>query len=83
MADPLSYAICKKPLDENSEYVYVQEGNVISIIIFRNKGYYYTCTDAYTQNIHTHTPLSPLELKSSHEYEYTLKPMSLYNESLN
>ena len=58
MADPLSYAICKKPLDENSEYVYVQEGNVISIIIFRNKGYYYTCTDAYTQNIHTHTPLS-------------------------
>lgn len=38
----------KKPLDENSDYVYVQERNVIAIIIFRSKGYYYTCTGAYT-----------------------------------
>lgn len=38
----------KKTLDENSDYVYIQERNIIPIIIFRSKGYYYTCTGAYT-----------------------------------
>ena len=72
MADPLSYVICEKSLDENSEYVYIQERNVIAIIfIFRNKSYYYTHTDAYTQNIYMSTHISKSNLAAEYHSWHT------------
>lgn len=57
LADPLSYVICEKSLDENSEYVYTQERNVVAIILFLEIRAI-THAQMHTQNIHmcAHTP---------------------------